>query len=242
MLPYKLFYHQGKKISFAVLNNKFSTGYLEVLRINILCALQMWIFLNNAILYWRSGTTVNTAGAQVFPLHWKLLPLRYFNLTTRKTLGDAGDKTKLTWFHGSAKHTQPGGGQCVGDLRLCSKNEEVKGPTCRRYAARKHPCTLQWHFFYHSAFAYKQQRNTHSTTASCIHLLSWGILCLFVCRKCILVSGGWQILRALVNVQRYKDHCTTRFIHDVVILSSYCSQHSSTRLQKHITMETVQCT
>lgn len=58
------------------------------------------------------------------------------------------------WFHSSADFAQPGGGQCVGDLRLFEggKRKMSDVETMRQWR--------QWHFFfYHLTFGCKQESN-----------------------------------------------------------------------------------
>lgn len=95
------------------------------------------------------------------------MSLRYFKPTMKKTLGNAGDQTKLLWFHGSAKYTQPGGGQCVGDLSRRLKDEEIKRIMWRRLAAPERLAylnnTLLFYIFSFDLCILKQHAKLHSS-------------------------------------------------------------------------------
>lgn len=52
--------------------------------------------------------------------------------------------TRHLWFHGAAKHTQPGRGQCVADWRHCLKDEELTQTIDKQQESVRAP---QWHSF-----------------------------------------------------------------------------------------------
>lgn len=131
----------------------------------------------------------------------RLLALRYFNATTRKTLGTvSGRRWNTCGFCGAVEDTQPGGGQCVcvcvGDLKALKEMKNLNGWQTRQRenvpAHFKWPCFFSPHSFLNgTTLAQKQQQKAYKSCGGAalmcyVEGFSWYS---FAGRLCRLVRG-----------------------------------------------------